>query len=388
MASKSNRIIVTLSSLVIGIALVFGLTKLSHITRGPIDRIIVIFEDQIHDIEEQGIIENRTATRNEKLAWLKQYRQNINQLKNPKPILLGEFDNNAINNLKPIFSLEDSLDITFPLIHIYSAWGSEKKQRFPTKQIQDIIDLGSIPVLTWEPWLTAFVEEREPKLRALKTRDKNGLIDVSNGVYDFYLKTWAQSAKKIKTPIFLRLAHEMNDPYRYPWGPQNNEAKDFVLAWKHVHDLFKQQGVTNIIWIWAPHPAYGFFSDYYPGPEYVDFVGIGTLNYGPVVNWGKWWSFDEIFGNHYEALASFKKPIILTEFASLTYGGDRAKWYNDALRDIPTKYPLVKGILIFNFDADNTTTRQVLNWNILDDKKVLKTIKENVQKWNDSLQMK
>ena len=388
MASKSNRIIITVSSLILGIALVFALTKLSHTSRGPIDRILVSFESTVRDIEEKSILEQRTTTRNKKLLWLKKYNQNINQLKNPKSILIGAFDNHAITNFKPIFSLEDSLGTTFPLIHIYTAWGSESTQAFPTKQVQDIKDLGSIPVVTWEPWLTAFVEEREPKLRPLKNRDKNGLIDVANGVYDFYLKTWAQSAKEAKTPIFLRLAHEMNDPYRYPWGPQNNNAKDFVLAWKHVHDLFQKQGATNVIWIWAPHPAYGFIQDYYPGSEYVDFIGVGTLNYGPVVNWGKWWSFDEIFGDHYDKVAPFKKPIILAEFASLSYGGDRAKWYNDALRDIPKKYPLVKGILLFNFDADNTTTRQVLNWSIINDKKVLKTIQENVKKWNDSIHLK
>jgi len=388
MASKLNRILITVSSLLIGIAIVFGLTKLSDNSVGPIEKVLNSLQNTVRVIEEKSIIESRETSRSEKLKWLRKYRNNITLLKNPKPILIGAFDNDAIINFKPIFSLEDSLQTTFPLIHIYSAWGSDRSQEFPKKQVKDIKDLGSIPVITWEPWLSAFADEREPKLRAIETRDKNGLTDVSNGVYDFYLETWAAKVKSIKTPIFIRLAHEMNDPYRYPWGPQNNAPKDFVSAWKHIHDYFKKAGVNNVIWVWAPHPAYGSFQEYYPGSEYVDFVGIGTLNYGPVVNWGKWWSFAEIFGNHYEALASFKKPIILTEFASLGYGGDRTKWYSDAFTDIPVKYPLVKAVLFFHFDSDKTTTRQVLNWTIINDKKVINTIKENVKKWNDSLQMK
>ena len=80
--------------------------------------------------------------------------------------------------------------------------------------------------------------------------------------------------------------------------------------------------------------------------------------------------------------------MMLTEFASLAYGGDRNQWYNDALRDIPLKYPLVKSVLLFHFDADNTTTQQVLNWNIINDEQILKTIRDNVAKWPDSLQMK
>ncbi len=388
MASKSNRFFITISALLIGVAIVFGLTKLSDSSVGPLEQLLNSVQKTIHDIEEKNIIEERAEARSEKLKWFREYRNNINELKNPKPILLGAFDNNAVTNFKPILNLEDSLHTTFPFIHIYTAWGSKTNQAFPKKQVMDIKDLGSIPVITWEPWLTAFTDKASVKLRPLETRDQKGLKDIANGVYDFYLKAWAKEAKSIQTPLFIRLAHEMNDPYRYPWGPQNNEPKAFIAAWKYIHNLFKQQGVTNVIWIWAPHPAYGFFDEYYPGTEYVDYVGIGTLNYGPVVNWGKWWSFDEIFGNHYEEFAAFKKPILLTEFASLAYGGDRTQWYSDALRDLPLKYPLVKGVLFFHFDADNTTTQQVLNWNIIHNQQVVQTIKDNLKKWPDSLQMK
>ena len=388
MALKNSRIFITATSLLMGVAIVFGLSKLGNSSVGPIEQLLNSMQNTVHAIEQKGIIKERQETRNEKLKWLKKYINNIDELKNPKPIFLGAFDNNAITNFKPVLQLEDSLGTYFPFIHIYTAWGSEKNQEFPKKQVMDIKDLGSIPVITWEPWLTDFDQTQHPNLRPTATRDKKGMIDVANGVYDFYIKQWALEAKKVRTPIIIRLAHEMNDPYRYPWGPQNNNPKEFVLAWKHVHDLFKNQGVNNIIWVWAPHPAYGYFKDYYPGSDYVDYVGTGTLNYGPVVNWGKWWSFDEILGNHYEELSHFKKPMMLTEFASLAYGGDRKKWYNDALRDIPVKYPLVKSLLIFHFDADNTTTLQVLNWNIINDKEIINIFKDNVKKWPDSLQMK
>lgn len=388
MVSKSNRILITTAALLIGVSIVFGLTKLGNSSVGPIEQLLNSMQNTVHDIEQKGIIKERVKTRGEKLKWLEKYTKNIDQLKNPRPVLIGAFDNNAVSNFKPILNLEDSLNTTFPLIHIYTAWGSKREQEFPKKQVMDIKDLGSIPVITWEPWLTDFDANENNNLRPSAVRDKKGMTDVANGVYDFYIKTWALEAKKIKTPIFIRLAHEMNDPYRYPWGPQNNDAKDFVSAWKHIHDLFKTVGVKNVIWVWAPHPAYGYFNEYYPGTEYVDYVGTGTLNYGPVVNWGKWWSFNEILGNHYQELAAFKKPIMLTEFASLGYGGDRNQWYDEALRDIPSKYPQVKILLFFHFDADNTTTLQELNWQIINDKNIVKTVKENIAKWPDSLQMK
>lgn len=55
----------------------------------------------------------------------------------------------------------------------------------------------------------------------------------------------------------------MNDPYRYPWGPQNNDPSEFVAAFRHVHDVFDSVGASNVIWIWSPHLTYGKFKEYY-----------------------------------------------------------------------------------------------------------------------------
>jgi hypothetical protein len=313
---------------------------------------------------------------------LQPYLSSFEKIKHPTQFFFGAFDNHAGSDFQLIINLEDTLHTVFPFIHIYTAWGSKPEQEFPKKQVNDILSLGSIPVITWEPWLVAFDATEHPELKPEADRDKGGMTDVANGVYDFYLLQWAKQARKIHAPILLRLGHEMNDPYRYPWGPHNNSAADFVAAWKHVHDLFRKAGANNIIWMWSPHPAYGFFKEYYPGDAYVDYVGIGTLNYGPVASWAKWWSFDEIFGKYYQDLAAFKKPIVLTEFASLAYGGNRNKWYDDALKNIPLKYPAVKGLLFFHFDSDHTTTQQVLDWSIINDRKIIASVRDEVGKWD------
>ena len=191
-----------------------------------------------------------------------------------------------------IVNLEDSLRTTFPLIHIYTAWGSKPEEQFPKTQVKAILELGSLPVITWEPWLTDFDSNKYPELRKIEERDKGGLADVAKGVYDFYIKQWADDAKEINQPVFLRMGHEMNDIlYRYPCGPQNNTPKDFVAAWKHVHKIFEQEGANNVLWIWSPDPAYDYFDAYYPGKEYVDYVGAGILNFGTIAVWSKWWSF-------------------------------------------------------------------------------------------------
>jgi len=378
MASKSKRFAYTVFSIVMGIGIVYGLSIAGDKSQGPIEHALTQVQNTVAQMEEAVILEQKTETRADKLKWFIPYSSSKEKLLHSDRFFFGAFDNHTVNDFQSVINLEDTLHTAFPFIHIYTAWGSKPEQEFPKQQVNDIITLGSIPVITWEPWLVAFESKDHPELKPEYARDKGGMLDVANGVYDFYLLQWAKQANKINKPILLRLGHEMNDPYRYPWGPQNNSAADFVAAWKHVHDLFNNAGATNIIWIWSPHPAYGFFNEYYPGNSYVDFIGVGTLNYGPVASWAQWWSFDEIFRKYYTTISTFKKPIILTEFASLSYGGNRQKWYEDALKSIPEKYPAVKGLLFFHFDSDNTTTQQVLNWSIINDRKIIEIIRKRI----------
>ena len=385
MKSKSFRIFFTLIAIVLGVGIVLALSFTGNQSKGPIENLLTKAGTVVKKVEQNLIIEQREVKRSDKLAWFNAYKNNPALLKNPKVMLMGAYDNRSIESYEDVVALEDSIKTTFPLIQIYTAWGSKDEEKFPKLQTEAILELGSIPVITWEPWLTDFDDEKYPNLRKIEERDKGGLIDVAKGAYDTYIKQWAIDAKRIKKPIFLRLGHEMNDPYRYPWGPQNNTAKDFVAAWQHVHDVFLTVGATNVIWIWSPHPAYGFFNEFYPGSKYVDYVGVGTLNYGTIASWSKWWSFRDIFGKFYNDLSAFKKPIMLTEFGSLAVGGSRSKWFEEALNDMPKQYPNVKSIIFFHHGEDKSTTQQTLNWQIRNDLNVRKTIISQMAIWPDSL---
>ena len=123
------------------------------------------------------------------------------------------------------------------------------------------------------------------------------------------------------------------------------------------------------------------YNEYYPGDDFVDWVGVGALNYGTVALWSKWWSFDEIFGNYYDWLAAFNKPVVVTEFGSLAVGGERDKWYEQALINIPQKYPSLKALLFYNNDNDNTTLSKSLVWSINNDSLTINAIKRAVKTW-------
>lgn len=380
--NKAYRILVTFFAIGLGILLIYGLTSIGDRSKGPLEDIFLSAGDLVTDAEHY--LMNEKMQRYKKLDWFSKAR-NVDKLKEPKLMLLGAFDNQAQQDFQSIIELENVLETTFPIIHIYTAWGSKAEQRFPLTQAKAIHELGSIPMVTWEPWLIDFDQKENPELRDIGDRDNKGLKDISEGMYDFYLQKWMLDLKKFDHPIFIRWGHEMNDPYRYTWGPQNNDPEDYVEAYRYVVDYFVKSGVSNIIWVWSPHIAYGSFQEYYPGDQYVDWVGVGALNYGTVASWSDWWTFDETFGDHYEALDTFGKPLMISEFGSLAVGGERDLWYQNAMCEMPTKYPNVKSVLFFHFNTDNTLTYQTLDWYFKDDIEITTKMKFCMEAWPEEI---
>lgn len=380
MKKFTRRFSIVLGALILGISLVYILSYIGDKSTGPAEDFLNSLNRSVHELEEDYILKNRTQTRSQRLAWLAGSLRNTDSLKNQKRVLLGAYDHRADISFQPIVDLEDSLHTTFPLIHIYSAWGNKKEQQFPEEKVRAIAALGSIPVITWEPWLNDFTEGENSDLSPNQDPNKGGLKRITLGKYDTYLQKWAIAARNSGVTLLVRLGHEMNDPYRYPWGPQNNNPKDYIEAWKHVVQLFRREGADNIVWVWAPHLAYGEFDAFYPGDEWVDWIATGTLNYGTVAPWSQWWTFEDIFGKHYPTLANFEKPILIAEFGSLAVGGNRAKWYADALRNFEKNYPKVKALIFFHHGNDASTTYQSLNWQFTADPEVLDSVRLSIQK--------
>ncbi|HUF26775.1 MAG TPA: glycosyl hydrolase [Gemmatimonadaceae bacterium] len=372
---------------VVGIALAvsFGVGTLlmafSRATEGPIAATLGRIGTLVGVLEKRLADRVRAPGRTAALAWLTPYRTDAAWLRDPDVVLLGAYDTGLPHSLEGVLQLESELGTTFPLMHFYAAWGDKPDQRFPLRELAAIRQLGSIPVLTWEPWLTDFENTLHPHLPLRSDRDRGGLAAIAAGAYDFYIDAWAAEAARFGTPILVRLAHEMNDSYRYPWGPHNNRPEEFIAAWERVVTRFRQRGATNVLWVWSPHLAYEYVEYYYPGDSLVDWVATGALNYGTVAQWADWYDFEAIFGEKYPQLARYGKPIMIAEFGSLAVGGDRGAWYRDALTDLPRRHTLVKGLMFFNVSTDQTVTLQTLDWSVTGDSLMTRTIREAIAPW-------
>lgn len=377
--TRGRRLTLALAVLVGAAAAVWLLTAMSTGGGGPLastlDRAGAAVDALEHRLRESlGGRSRRRA-----LRWLEPYRADVERLRRPDTVLIGAYVGGRPELLDRIAVLEERLETTLPLVHVYTAWGDQPEHQFPVRAVASIGNMGSIPFVTWEPWLSVFDNARHPFLPLRELRDRHGLAAVARGDYDFYIDRWAAEAARYGRPFFLRLGHEMNDPYRYPWGPQHNTKEEFMAAWRHVVDRFRAAGAHNAVWVWSPHIAYEYWDLYYPGSEYVDWVATGVLNYGPIAYWSRWWTFDEIFGTKYDRLRGFGKPIAVAEFGSLSVGGDRTAWYADALRALPRAYPEVKALLLFHTPSDQTVTYQQVDWTVTGDAALTRTIADGLR---------
>lgn len=330
----------------------------------PVNERLTRLAQWVSNAEGDAVRSVRKGSRSDYLDPMKAMLNSMTALRNPPMMLFGVYDGGFPNTFAGMEQLEDRVSYHFPIISFYSSWGDKPDQQFPTRMVESIHRMGSVPLITWEPWVVDFDERLRPNLPPLAEREYASLRSVARGDYDFYIVPWAKAAAAYKKPLFIRFAHEMNDPYRYPWGPQNgNRPDDFVAAWKHVHFIFQKFSATNVLWVWSPHISMPWFEYYFPGPEFVDWIGVGVLNYGTIASWSRWWSFHQILEKAYPILLKLNKPIMISEFGTVGQGGDVYQWYSQAFYHMDHTYSRgVRAVIFFNQARDATLTGYELNW--------------------------
>ena len=156
-------------------------------------------------------------------------------------------------------------------------------------------------MVTWEP----------------QTATGKGILlkSIVGGRHDRYIRKSAEAAAAWHKPILLRFAQEMNGGW-YPWGfgVGGNTPRLYRKAWHHVYWIFRNHGASNVKWVWSPNEDAGGghpLAVFYPGDEFVDWVGIDGFCWGGTIGWP---SFTKIFGSTYDRIVKLtSKPILVAE---------------------------------------------------------------------------
>ncbi len=205
---------------------------------------------------------------------------------------------------------------------------------FPFRWAQELKARGCAPHIAWEP--------------------NGGLDSVKD---DRYLRGWAQAAARVGVPIFLRYGAEMNGT----WQPYAGDPELFVEKWRLVHHVMAEVA-PNVIMVWCPFSRpRATMERYYPGDEYVDWVGVNIYSvHHHDGDPGKPGGEDprEELRFIYDLYAA-RKPIAICEYAATHYcqacNSDqtgfamaKAKYLYDSL---PAIFPRVKMINWFSCNA-------------------------------------
>ncbi len=277
-----------------------------------------------------------------------------------------------------------------------SFWG---RQLFPTEQVELVRAYGAVPLLFWSPWGSPFDEKRGP--------DKFALTEILAGKWDAYIDAWADAAAKLPSQFFVSFACEMNGTW-FPWsgwfygkGPPDphpdkklttqelsqatkedilhpdenwfgkgaikNPAtwegpETFKKTWRYVVNRVRARGATNILWVFQPNnysdpPGYISWNQpaaYYPGPEYVDWLGLSVYGKQTMNSEDdKWCGFDKLLEWPYVEMTRIdpNKPIMLAEWGvteSHIPGEDKGAWIASAFAQMSTRYPRLKAAVFWH----------------------------------------
>jgi cellulose synthase (UDP-forming) len=237
----------------------------------------------------------------------------------------------------------------FDIASTYVAWGPESIDHFPKEQLDSLISQGKIPMITWEPWTETFPWTHEQNLPLAKNE---GIFrNIAAGAFDYYIIEFARKMRELRSPVFLRFGHEMDNP-QYPWSENGKLApKDFIEAWRRIRTLCNQQGASNITFVYNPWRGEAM-DRYYPGDQYVDWIGLTLLNYGKAGRDRQWHDFESLYEEFHRHAKIYAKPVMLAEFGSTPYGGDAGSWLADAFEKIGTTYPQIRAAVLFHTDND------------------------------------
>jgi mannan endo-1,4-beta-mannosidase len=249
---------------------------------------------------------------------------------------LGVFEDGTPPDYNPIADFARTINAQPNLVGYYSGWA----QPFATSFAKTIFVHGVRPFVQIDP-------------------TDASIAGIGDGVYDGYLRDYADSVRDFGHAVVIGFGHEMNAP-AYSWGYGHTSAAVFVAAWRHIVSLFRSEGAENVTWLWtlqADGRGTGPIASWWPGERYVTWVGIDGYYYTRAD------TFARVFAKTIDQVRSLtSKPVLLSETAV----GPRANQYFGIQNLFAgMRHYNTLGLVWFDKKQDNGVYHQ--DWRIEDD---------------------
>lgn len=238
---------------------------------------------------------------------------------------LGNFTTNYI---------EDQINYKLNLVGWFGQWNDN----LGGNRLTNACNQGYVPLITWQSW------------NGQNTSGTYSLSDIAAGKYDSLIKQNIESIKNIcsSDTVIIRFDHEMDTtPGTVLYAPWQGDPTNYIAAWKHVVSVSRSID-PNIKWLWSPNRADSTSALYYPGAQWVDYVGV-TMNRAQAEESIP--TFNEFYLQNV-GIAQYDKPILIGETAFYDDGTptDKAAWIDTMFSYIKGNNNIV-GIVWFNSGA-------------------------------------
>ncbi|MES2459521.1 MAG: glycosyl hydrolase [Armatimonadota bacterium] len=215
-------------------------------------------------------------------------------------------------------------------VFCYVAYG----RPFPSRWVERLRRQGVSPQIAWEP--------------------NQGLQAVQD---DYYLREFAAAAAEADCPIFLRFASEMNGG----WTRYGGDPLQYKIKWGIVHKVMAKYA-PNVAMVWCVNSIpETTMSRFYPGDDFVDWVGVNCYSVpyhdnNPARS-SLWENPSDLVKFVYDNYAR-RKPIMICEYGvsqrGAADGKDRSRWAARKIAEmyaaLPRLYPRIKMVSIFDMN--------------------------------------
>ena len=152
-------------------------------------------------------------------------------------MLIGVYEPNSPGSYGQVDSFAQQAGFTPRITSYYSTF----TMPFPTAFAEQAASKGTMLLVQWQPRGTTNAA-------------------VASGTDDVYIEQFAQAVAALDQQVIISYGQEMNGNW-YEWGAApggeaTSDPADYIAAYQHVWEIFQQQHVRNVTWLWDPNVSY------------------------------------------------------------------------------------------------------------------------------------
>ncbi len=220
--------------------------------------------------------------------------------------------------------VEPGLGRALSIVEVDQGWSVP----IDTAQLRLVAATGAIPMITWECGDT----------------DAN----VTAGADDALIARFAHQLSSLGTPVMVRWFPDANSSSPTAQGCLGGGgAAGYVAAFQHVQQLLASSGAANAATVWSIDTSPGSSSDwagFYPGAGSADWIAADddSPSPGPADPAG----VTAAFGSWYSTFSTYGRPLLISNTGAAP--GSQGQFLAQLSSDLPTRYPLIKGVVYFD----------------------------------------